>query len=222
MKNILKLGIVQLEFTIITNKTANEIRPIAQVDLLENNKETLLAELPVLQSTYNINSESHEVVYFPQEFTFKPRILSIKTETVSFEVSLKKNGTLFGIVMEKGSPVPTPRQMKYSHNSINFFLKKQHYVSAAFEYSAGSQNTVIQTVEFSALYDNTEYEAYFIAENKLPGNPDLLGENEIRKVVFKTNRATFKIPDDYVYGLKLAPKAILTVISLFIIIGALI
>ena len=41
-------------------------------------------------------------------------------------------------------------------------------------------------VEFTNLYDNTEYEAYFVAENNLPHNPDLMYDKDIVKLTFVT------------------------------------
>ena len=41
-------------------------------------------------------------------------------------------------------------------------------------------------IEFTNLYDNTEYEAYFVAENSLPYNPDLMLDEDILKLTFVT------------------------------------
>lgn len=41
-------------------------------------------------------------------------------------------------------------------------------------------------IEFTNLYDNTEYEAYFAAENNLPHNPDIMQDKNIIKLTFVT------------------------------------
>ena len=41
-------------------------------------------------------------------------------------------------------------------------------------------------IEFTNLYDNTEYEAYFVAENYLPHNPDLMEDQNIIVLTFVT------------------------------------
>ena len=47
------------------------------------------------------------------------------------------------------------------------------------------------------MFDNTAYTAYFIGENNLPGNPDLMLDSEIIEVPFMTHREIFVIPKQY-------------------------
>ena len=46
---------------------------------------------------------------FPQEFNYKPYRVDTDIDYVTYNVSMKKNGTVFGILMDKGEQVPTPR-----------------------------------------------------------------------------------------------------------------
>lgn len=41
-------------------------------------------------------------------------------------------------------------------------------------------------ISFTNLLDNTQYDAYFIAENNLPVNPDLMPDEKIIKLQFLT------------------------------------
>lgn len=50
---------------------------------------------------------------------------------------------------------------------------------------------------FNDLNDNTEYDVYFIAENKLPVNPDLMEANKLVKKTFLTQREIFNVSWTY-------------------------
>ena len=47
------------------------------------------------------------------------------------------------------------------------------------------------------LSDNTEYDEYFIGENDLPVNPDLMEEYQLIKMTFVTHKEVFKVPWNY-------------------------
>jgi len=51
--------------------------------------------------------------------------------------------------------------------------------------------------EYKGLSDNTEYDVYFIGENDLPVNPDLMDESLIQKLTFVTHKEVFTVPWNY-------------------------
>ena len=52
-------------------------------------------------------------------------------------------------------------------------------------------------MEFTNLIDNTPYTAYFIGENDLPVNPDLMDRSEMKTVNFRTKKEIYSVPWDY-------------------------
>jgi len=58
---------------------------------------------------------------------------------------------------------------------------------------------VFNVLEFSDLYDNTEYVAYFTAENNMPINPTLVEDVKKYSVTFKTPRDFIIVPEYYKY-----------------------
>lgn len=187
------------EFILYQNKTSNEIRPIEQVNQLNENKDILVAEVPPMESSYDLNANSYEILAFKQDFSYPPFLLGNNEESASFNVSIKRNGTVYGIVLETTAVVPTARQLKMGLSSTNFKLDVEHHVSVNITYSPGEEDTVKSSVvKFTNLYDNTQYKAYFIAENDLPVNPDLMDDQEILPIAFQTQREIFVIPLDYV------------------------
>lgn len=199
VQDLLESQTATYEFTLLQNKTENSIRPIEKIYALDSNKDILQSEIPELLDSYKISSASYEIIAFKQEFFFYPSLLSVGQDTATFNISIRRNGTLFGIVMEKGSPPPNARQLKFGLSSTNFKLDPEHYFSLSFVYSYDSEegSIIIKTSSFTNLYDNTEYEAYFVAENDLPVNPDLMDEKEIYMTSFVTTSEIFVIPETY-------------------------
>ena len=187
------------EFTLLQNKTENNRRPIEQVKYLQTYKSILKSALPEIVSSYNIFKSSYEMSAFLQEFSYTPIITDISQDTVYFNVSIKRNGSLYGIVMELNSSVPDGRQMRYGLNSNNFYLDANHFMNLSFSYPSSNRGKsfIYKIGNFSNLYDNTDYVAYFIAENDLPVNPDLMDDSLIQKVSFRTLSEIFVIPDNY-------------------------
>ena len=187
------------EFTLLQNKTENNIRPIEQVKYLETYKTILRNALPEVVPYFNIFKKSYEIISFKQQFSFDPIIMKVTLDTVFLNMSIKRNGTLYGIVMEKKSTVPNARQMKYGLSSSNFNLDTRFWISLTFVYPTSNrgQYFISKIANFSNLFDNTDYEAYFIAENDLPINPDLMNDDQIKKISFRTESEIFIIPETY-------------------------
>ena len=196
---ILDAGTVTYNIMLLQNITADEKRPIEIVSLLETNKYLLLDEIPTIVSDYNINEYSYEVLQFANEITYQPLLVEVDEDYGTLNVSLKRNGTLFGVVLPKGSTKPSARQIKYGLDSTNFLVADESYVKVTFEYAETLPYGVVlnKLVSFTNLFDNTEYEAHFIGQNTLPVNPDLMSDDEIMTVSFVTQRELFVIPDDY-------------------------
>ena len=199
VQDLLESQTATYEFTLLQNKTENSIRPIEKIYALDINKDILESEVPELLGSYKISSASYEIIAFKQEFSFDPSLLSVGQDTATFNISIRRNGTLFGIVMEKGSPSPDARQLKFGLSSTNFKLDPENYFSLSFVYSYDSEegSIITKTSSFTNLYDNTEYQAYFVAENDLPVNPDLMDEKDIYMTSFVTTSEIFVIPETY-------------------------
>lgn len=166
---------------------------------IDSYKSILKTSIPELVSSYEIFNKAYQIIAFSQEFCFTSSVIQVTTDTVYFNLSIKRNGTLFGIVMEKGAQRPNPRQMKHMLSSTNFLLNPTLFIKITFEYPPQNRgkSCISKIGNFSNLYDDTEYDAYFIAENDLPVNPDLMKESSIQKITFKTEGEIFVIPDTY-------------------------
>ena len=193
---------ITYEYNLYQNKTANEKRPIDIVGQLQQYLWILAGQIPQIVTSYQINSNSYEILYEPQQFSYTPIITNIGVDSASFNVSIKRNGTLYGIVMIHGSTPPNPNQIKYGLNSTNFKVPLGSYFNQTFIYliKANPNNLNFSrniSIIFTNLYDNTQYNAYFISENDYPINPDLMPNNEILEVSFITQNEYYSIPSDY-------------------------
>lgn len=187
------------EFTLLQNSTENNIRPIEHIKALQTSKNILISAIPEVVSSYNILSHAYEILAFKQQFSYTPIITQVGKDSVFFNLSIRRNGSLYGIVMEKNSSVPNAIQMKNRLSSTNFKLDKNHFINLTFVYPAKNRGKsfISKIANFSNLYDNTEYYAYFIADNDLPINPDLMNDELIQKVGFLTQTEIFVIPENY-------------------------
>eukprot|EP01017_Pseudomicrothorax_dubius_P036244 TRINITY_DN5170_c0_g1_i7.p1 TRINITY_DN5170_c0_g1~~TRINITY_DN5170_c0_g1_i7.p1 ORF type:complete len:641 (-),score=124.40 TRINITY_DN5170_c0_g1_i7:50-1972(-) len=203
--NYLANETVLYDLTILPNKTADDKRPIEYVNLIRKSMTLLVNEVPQVVSTYNVLSAAYEITAFNQLFNYAPYVIALNEYTVSFNVSLKRNGTLFGIIMLQGSPRPNPRQMKYGLNSTNYYLNKDTWAYVKFEipFTNDESSVIYQVITFTSLMDNTLYDVYFVGENDLPVNPDLMDESQIQKVTILTQREIFVISEDYKYQSRL-------------------
>lgn len=210
------------EMTLLQDPFENAIRPIERVKSLQTQKSILIGAIPELVSSYNIFTNAYEIIAFHQEFSYTPILTQVGQDSVFFNVSIRRNGSLYGIVMVKNSTVPYPRQMKYGLDSTNFLLDPEHFINLSFVYPSDNrgESVIYQIGNFTNLYDNTEYDAYFIADNDLPINPDLMDDDEILKVSFQTETEIFIIPDTYraTFGERITERWILMTIMLLTII----
>jgi len=214
VKAILDAGTVTYNILLLQNITADEKRPIEIISLLETNKYLLMEEIPQIVSDFNINENAYEVLEFENEMTYTPLIVEVDEDFVTFNVSLKRNGTLFGVVLPKGQARPSARQIKYGLSATNFKIATEFYVTVTFEYAQTLPYGVSlnKLISFTDLFDNTEYEAHFIGENTLLVNPDLMSDDSILTVSFFTQRELFVIPDDYQSSPLLHVKKLLVVL----------
>jgi hypothetical protein len=217
--DVLSLETTIYEFILFQNKTSNEIRPIEQVNQLNENKDILIAEVPPMDSVFDLNANAYEILAFKQDFSYPPFLLGNNEESASFNVSIKRNGTMYGIVLETTAVVPTARQLKMGLSSTNFKLDAEHLVSVNISYAPGEEDSIKSSVvKFTNLYDNTLYKAYFIAENDLPVNPDLMDDQEILSITFQTQREIFVIPLDYMsFARLLNPTQLIWLLAVFLL-----
>ena len=219
---LLKSQTTTYELTLLQNPTENNIRPIERVKQLQTYKSILIGALPQLVSTFNIFTKAYEMIAFQQEFSYTPILTQVGQDSAFFNVSIKRNGSLYGIVMEKNSTVPNPRQMKYGVNSNNFKLDPLHFINLSFIYPKDNRgkSIIYKIGNFTNLFDNTEYDAYFIADNDLPVNPDLMTEDKILKVSFKTESEIFVIPETYkaTFAIKIEKNLVFLIIILWTLI----
>lgn len=199
IKELLDAGTVTYNIMLLQDPYADEKSPINTVALLESNKYLLQNEISGLATDYDINKYSYEVIEFDAEISYRPILAEISEDSVTFNTSIKRNGTLYGVIVLKGSEKPNARQIKYGLNASNFLVDPRFYTKAQFIYPLTLPYGVRKHKQmyFSGLFENTEYEAHFAAENALPVNPDLMEDEEIVTVSFLTQRAVFLIPSDY-------------------------
>lgn len=109
-------------------------------------------------------------------------MLDLTSESAEFKLCLKQSGKLFGIVLYKNESVPTNVQIRSGLKSNNKLMLTGASVSVAFKYKEHSheESFIYKRVIFQNLYENTDYIAYFIGENDLPVNPDLMDDHQIQ------------------------------------------
>jgi hypothetical protein len=89
--------------------------------------------------------------------------------------------------MIKGTKRPSPRQIKYGLNSSNFYLATTYWQVVPFVFNPKvpeDKQNIEKYVDFTDLLDNSEYEAYFVAENSQYVNPDLMEDEEMIVIPF--------------------------------------
>ena len=131
---LLEEGTTSYQFMLLPNKTADEPKPLDIVNQMQETK-WLISEAntptsPVIDS-YNWNSGAHEIFKFQQAFNYEPKLTDLGMYHAKFRVSVTRNGTIYGIVQQKGVPRPTPRQLKLGMSSYNFKLKTGYHVAVA-------------------------------------------------------------------------------------------
>mmetsp|Transcript_13854 Transcript_13854/g.11826 ORF Transcript_13854/g.11826 Transcript_13854/m.11826 type:complete len:272 (+) Transcript_13854:9301-10116(+) len=219
VKEILETETVTYQFMLLQNSTSDEERPIDSVALLESNMHIFSEDITSIVTDYPINYYSYEVLEFPPEFSKTPEVTEVAEDNCKIEVSLKRNGTIYGIILPKGSEKPYPRQIKYGLNAYNFKVEDGYTASSQFVYPENSPQDVYlhQVVSFTGLFDNTEYEAHFVGENTLEVNPDIMEEHEIQTVTVYTQREFFIIPEEYSSASILKNSFVMTLVSIIII-----
>ncbi|EWS71333.1 hypothetical protein TTHERM_000331066 (macronuclear) [Tetrahymena thermophila SB210] len=203
VKDIIGTVPMVYSFILLQNKTADEVRPLQTVNLLQNEFSLLQTQLStgfstnVVDPTYSIIEHAYELIVIPQEFKYTPMIVNSTEDSASFIVSLKYSGIGYGIVQLASATQPTARQIKYGLNSTNFLLPKSQYQKIPFVFSSSTpqdQQNITNKFEFSGLLDHSDYVAYFIGENSQLVNPDLMSDNQIVAIPFSTSRESIKIP----------------------------
>mmetsp|Transcript_28897 Transcript_28897/g.26230 ORF Transcript_28897/g.26230 Transcript_28897/m.26230 type:complete len:173 (+) Transcript_28897:7141-7659(+) len=160
--------------------------------------------------TYDINYYSYEVLQFEQEITSTPEVIDIFEDNAKLNISIKRNGTMYGVVLPKGSTKPFSEQIKGGLNASNFLVEEVHRIKEEFLYTPDMpyEWTYEVTVLVEDLLDNTVYEAHFVADNDLPVNPDLLRDDQIVTVELTTKKEYFSLPDDYTSAWMMPPTMI--------------
>jgi len=106
---------------------------------------------------------------------------------------------MYGALLEVNSTKPTPVQLQNGLDPTNFKLPASRFVSQEIvipaNYPKGQYKSYI--FEFKDLNDNTQYDVYFIAENKLPVNPDLMRTTQMVKKTITTDKEVYRVPWDY-------------------------
>jgi len=151
---------------------------------------------------------------FDQEFSYRPILVEVTEDLANFNVSLERNGTLYGVVLIQGTRKPSPRQIQNGLNASNFKVAEGYSTQIDFVYPENLPYGVRlnQMASFTFLFDNTEYDAHFVGDNDLPVNPDIMTYDEIVTVSFLTQRELFIIPSDYQHSSILAISRILLVL----------
>ena len=108
---LLREGTTTYTFMLLHNKTGDSPKPIEIVDLMEETKWLLTETDKRIIEQYNWNSNAHEVWEFDQEFYYPPKLQDITQNSVKFNVSCTRNGTVYAILLPHGAKQPTPRQL---------------------------------------------------------------------------------------------------------------
>ena len=159
----------------------------------------LVQLIPTVVESFDIVTNSYEIIKTAQEFVSKPRLLAVGEDYVEFEIGLKQNGTLYATVQLANLSTPNPRQIKYCLASTNFKLSAGACISTTVIYPQKAAFGVYKTfkVSFTGLLDFTDYKVFFIGENTLPVNPDLMTRDEIQSIEFTTMMEVFSVVDWY-------------------------
>lgn len=190
---------VVYQFILYQNITADENSPRKYIQSIENSKYLLVKQIPTVVSSFDIVSNSYEVIQVGQEFVKRPSLVAVGEDYAEFEVGLKRNGTLYAIVQLANFSAPNPRQIKHCLDSTNFNLSKGSCIAVEVVYPQKVQYGVYKTfkISFTGLLDFTEYKVFIIGENTLPVNPDLMEKSDIASLEFTTMMEVFSVVDWY-------------------------
>ena len=195
---IIKNHTVTYEVMLYQNITADEQSPRQYVEELEISKYLLKENIPQVVDIYNIVENSYEVVHFPQEFVSGPDLDAVSERFADFTVSGKRTGTMFAVVQESHMAQPRAWQIKRNLNATNFFFPDGAYKKVTVNYTEKAFGEYdVHNINFTDLYDFTAYTAYFVAENDLPINPDLMEDDEVVPVEFTTQPEIYSLVDWY-------------------------
>lgn len=170
--------------------------------MLEDSKYLLIENAPLVVESYDIVKNSYEIIEFPQEFPTKPQLLAVGEDYAEFHISVKRTGKLFAIVQLAELSNPNARQLKYCLSSTNFLLSTGSCIVIPVTYTDSMPFGYYQefTIRFTDLFDFTSYKAYFVGENSLPINPDLMDDEDIVEIEFTTQMEIFSVVDWYHVG----------------------
>jgi len=135
-------------------------------------------------------------------------------DSATFNISVKINGSFYGIALLHGSESPSSVQIRNMLNATNFYVANTSYFNVSFVYpgtvNANNPNYTMSAIaNFTKLLDNTLYDAYFIAENSYPNYPDLLPDQNIQMVTFLTQSEMYTITSDFDFGTSLGTSVLL-------------
>ncbi|CAD8140771.1 unnamed protein product [Paramecium octaurelia] len=199
VQSIIDSQTVTYTFQINPDATVGGLSPYEYIRLIQQNLDLLQSEIPEVVDQ-NIFNTAWEYFEYPQEFKYTPIKINVTEDAVYFNVSLRYTGNLYTLVLPADSPAPSSKQVSMGLNSTNSPVQKEWVYQIRFEYSnktSTDDQKLYAIFNYTLLFDNSYYKAYFTADNNLVSNPDLMTNEQMKQIEFKTKREIVIIPKKY-------------------------
>ena len=164
------------ELTLFINRTLDSEKPTTYIKNLDHSPEKLVKYIPFYDPEMTVSDSATEYSYQKAQFHGEYQVWSDGYGNVYTELSITTDGTVYGIILASNKLSPSSIQIKSGLDGHNRKLKSGRYTSAQM-----IQDTKTE-FNFTGLPVQNQFTLYFTAENNLPGNPELLPDNEILKI----------------------------------------
>lgn len=182
------------ELTLFIKKDLESEKPITYIYNADYNPEKLLKYIPYFDSTTKLSEYATEYSVAKTSFNAGYEISSDSSGTVLVTISISTDGGIFGVILGQDKKDPSSVQIKSGFNSHNRKVKSGRF---CYQSVIGGEKVELN---FTGLPLYQYFTVYLTAENDLPGNPELMNDEDILAidlVIFDALDTSFKFKFDY-------------------------
>jgi hypothetical protein len=153
-------------------------KPVRLIDSLDRKKDQLSTLIPTLDTSYAISGR--EIRLDTCRFTSQPEVQDNGIySSISILSSLKESGYIYAVLIKSGQTSSTPASLQIASSLTDINHPALGLSSAALP------NTVTN-ITFTGLSALTEYDIYLTCGNDMPGNPELLPNDDVLSINWRT------------------------------------
>lgn len=153
-------------------------KPLRLINSLDSKKDKLATLIPTLDTSYSISGR--EIIMNSCRFINQPEVQDNGVyNSISILSSLKESGYIYAVLIksDQTSSTPTSLQIASSLTDINH---------PALGLSSQALPNTVTNITFTGLSALTEYDIYLTCGNNLPGSPELLPNDDVLSINWRT------------------------------------